>query len=88
MAGIVAKGFVGRSSSGSRSAFAALSGREREVLQLLAEGKNPKQAAYELGLSASTVAVHRKNIMDKLNIRNLAQLTKYALREGLTSLEG
>ena len=87
IAGVVAKGFAGRSSSGPPSAFAVLSEREREVLQLLAEGKSAKQIAYELGLSASTVAVHRKNVMDKLNIHNLAELTKYAVREGLTSLE-
>lgn len=87
IAGIVARGFVGRSSSGSRSAFGALSGREREVLQLLAEGSNPKEVARKLGISASTVGVHRKNIMDKLGIDNLPELTKYAVREGLTSLE-
>ncbi len=87
IASVVAKGFVSRSRSQPRLAFDVLSGREREVLQLLAEGKSAKQIAYELGLSASTVAVHRKNIMDKLDIHNLAELTKYAVREGLTSLD-
>ncbi len=87
IAGVVAKGFVGQASSGPRSAFDALSGREREVLQLLAEGKSTKEIAYELGLSASTVAVHRKNMMGKLGISSLPALTKYAVVEGLTSLE-
>ncbi len=87
IAGVVAEGFAGRPSSGSRSAFGVLSAREREVLQLLAEGRSAKEIARKLGLSASTVAVHRKNIMDKLNIHNLAELTKYAVREGLTSLQ-
>jgi DNA-binding NarL/FixJ family response regulator len=87
IAGVVAEGFVDRSRSQPRLAFDVLSGREREVLQLLAEGKNAKQIAHELGLSASTIAVHRKNIMDKLDIHNLAELTKYAVREGLTSLD-
>jgi DNA-binding NarL/FixJ family response regulator len=87
IAGVVAKGFVGRSPSKSRSAFSVLSEREREVLQLLAEGSNPKEIALKLGISASTIGVHRKNIMDKLGIHNLPELTKYAVREGLTSLD-
>lgn len=88
IAGVVAKGFVSRSRSQPRLAFDVLSGREREVLQLLAEGRNSKEIAYQLGLSPSTIAVHRKNIMDKLDIHNLAELTKYAVREGLTSIDG
>ncbi len=87
IAGVVAEGFVGRSPSESRSAFSVLSEREREVLQLLAEGSNPKEVALKLGISASTIGVHRKNIMDKLGIDNLPELTKYAVREGLTSLD-
>lgn len=87
IAGVVAQGFVGRSPSGSWSAFSVLSEREREVLQLLAEGGNPKEVARKLGLSASTIGVHRKNIMDKLGMDNLPELTKYAVREGLTSLD-
>ncbi len=64
-----------------------LSSREREVLQLLVEGKATKQIAYELFVSIKTVESHRKNIMEKLNIDNLPDLTKFAIREGLTSLE-
>ncbi|MBK6766246.1 MAG: response regulator transcription factor [bacterium] len=69
------------------SAFDILSGREREVLQLLAEGKSTKLIADLLNLSAKTVESHRAHIMDKLNLHSLPELTRYALREGLTSLE-
>ncbi len=64
-----------------------LSGREREVLQLLAEGKTTKQVAALLHLSAKTIESHRKQIMDKLDLHSIAELTKYAIRTGLTLLE-
>jgi RNA polymerase sigma factor (sigma-70 family) len=64
-----------------------LSPREREVLQLLAEGKTNKEMAAALDISVKTVESHRSQIMDKLNIRSIAELTKYAIRAGLTSLE-
>ena len=67
--------------------FAVLSAREREVLQLLAEGRATKEVAAELHLSVKTVESHRKQIMDKLEIRSIAELTKYAIREGLTPLD-
>ena len=63
-----------------------LCGREREVLQMIAEGKSTKEIALKLFVSTKTVETHRKQIMDKLNIRTVAGLTKYAIREGLTSL--
>ena len=69
------------------SAFSILSQREREVLQLLAEGKTTKQIGQRLHISPKTVEVHRLRIMDKLSIDNVAQLTKYAIQEGLTSSE-
>ena len=64
-----------------------LSPREREILQLLAEGKSTKEVASLLGISIKTVDSHRKQIMDKLRMFSIAELTKYALREGLTKLE-
>ncbi len=64
-----------------------LSGREREILQLLAEGKSAKNIADKFYLSVKTIETHRKNIMKKLNLYNLADLTKYAIRHGLTTLE-
>lgn len=68
------------------SVFSALSAREREVLQLLAEGNSTAQIADRICLSVKTVETHRKHIMEKLKINSIAELTKYAIREGLTSL--
>jgi len=59
--------------------------REKEVLQLVAEGKTTRTIAQMLNISKKTVDTHREHIMEKLNIRNIAGLTKYAIREGLTS---
>ncbi len=70
-----------------KSAFHVLSQREREVLQLLAEGKSTKQVAMQLYISPKTVEAHRLRVMHKLDIDNLALLTKYALQEGLTPHE-
>jgi len=67
--------------------YTLLTSREREVLQLLAEGRSTKETAALLFLSAKTVETHRKHIMEKLDIDNLAELVKYAIREGLTSPE-
>jgi DNA-binding NarL/FixJ family response regulator len=64
-----------------------LTTREREVLQLIAEGKTTKEIAEELHISTKTVEARRKQIMDKLDIHSIAQLTKYAIREGITSIE-
>ena len=64
-----------------------LSGREREVLQMLAEGKSSRTIAGRLHISVTTVDTHRKHIMDKLGFRSIAELTKYAVREGLTPLD-
>ncbi len=69
------------------SAFSILTKREREVLQLLAEGKTTKQIAKKLHISAKTVEIHRLNLMNKLKIDSIAQLTKYAIQEGLTQPE-
>jgi DNA-binding NarL/FixJ family response regulator len=65
-----------------------LTAREREVLQLLAEGKGAKQVAEILYISPKTVETHRKQIMDKLQLHSIAELTKYAIREGITPLGG
>jgi two-component system response regulator NreC len=60
--------------------------REREVLQHIADGKTTKEIASQLGLSPKTVETHRQNIMDKLEIYSTAELVKYAIREGLTTV--
>lgn len=60
--------------------------REREVLQLIAEGKSSKEIATTLRIAVSTTETHRRQIMEKLKLRSIAALTKYAIREGLTSV--
>jgi len=86
IADVVVKGFIHRSLKDDSTVFSILTDREREVLQLLSEGKTTKQIASLLKVSVKTIETHRQHIMDKLDIRSIAGLTKYALREGLTSL--
>ena len=83
---IVVRDFTVRSAERDCSAFSVLTAREREVLQLIAEGEAMKEIAQRLGLSVKTVETHRQRIMDKLEIHSVAELTKYAIREGITSL--
>ena len=63
-----------------------LTRRELQVLQLIADGRSTKEIAAILEVSVKTIETHRKQIMDKLGIRTIAGLTKYCIREGLTSL--
>jgi two-component system NarL family response regulator len=65
----------------------ALGARERETLQLIAEGHTSREIGELLHISVKTVEVHRQNIMNKLDLHSIAELTKYAIREGLTRLE-
>jgi DNA-binding NarL/FixJ family response regulator len=69
------------------SAFSTLGAREREVLQLVAEGKTSSETAREMHISVKTVETHRRNIVQKLGLHGTAELTKYAIREGLTSVD-
>ncbi|HEV8538892.1 MAG TPA: response regulator transcription factor [Bacteroidota bacterium] len=64
-----------------------LTPKEKEILQLIAEGNLTKEIAFQLNLSTKTVEKHRYNIMEKLNMHNIADLTKFAIMEGLTTLE-
>ncbi len=84
---IVIKDFIHLSKQETSSVFSILSTRERQVLQLITEGKATKEIAKVLCLSIKTIESHRKQIMDKLNIHNVAELTKYAIRQGLTQLK-
>jgi two-component system response regulator NreC len=79
--------YVSQLSKADYEAYRQLSDRERQVLQLLAEGNSTKEIAYKLRVSVKTVESHRQNIMTKLGIHSLPGLTKFAIREGLTSLE-
>ena len=81
---IVIDGYINRLSKGDDSAYSVLTPREREVLQLMAEGKSTKVIAKELCVSAKTVEWHRNQLMKKLGIQSVAELVKYAINEGLT----
>jgi DNA-binding NarL/FixJ family response regulator len=87
ISGVVVNDYVHLLSKGESVDAEVLSSREREVLQLLAEGKSTKQIALRLHISAKTVETHRRQIMEKLDIHSVAELTKYAIRKGFTSLE-
>jgi len=63
-----------------------LSTRETEVLRQIANGQSTKEIAFTLGLSAKTIETHRTNLMTKLDLKSIAELTKYAIRQGLTTL--
>lgn len=84
---VVIQDYLLKASETRASSDSILTAREREVLQLIAEGKSTKEAAQTLYVSVKTIETHRKQIMDKLDLHSIAELTKYALREGLTSLD-
>ncbi len=87
IAGGIVEDYVSRISADESSPSAILSGRERQVLQQLAEGKTTKQIALQLNRSPKTIETHRQRIMNKLELHSIAELTKYAVREGGASLE-
>ncbi len=87
IAGSVVQDYL-RQTPGDAPPGSPLTDREREVLQLLAEGRSTKQIAATLQLSPKTVETHRRRIMDKLSVYSVAELTRYAIREGLIGLEG
>ena len=85
--GVVVDNYVRQLSAADASSPVALTPKEREVLQLLAEGRTTKQIAIQLHVSGKTIETHRKHIMDRLDLHSVAELTKYAIREGITSLD-
>jgi len=85
--GVIVDDYIKRLSSTLKQQSEVLTMRERSVLQLLAEGKSTKQIALELHVSSKTIEANRRQIMEKLDIHSVAELTKYAILEGLTSLE-
>lgn len=78
---------IGQQAGNPFDAFTLLTDREREVLQLLAEGYATKEVADRLGLSVPTVHTHRQHLLKKLEARGLADLVRYAIREGITTPE-
>ena len=87
IASMVVQSYTRRLQDTDSSLLSTLTPREREVLQLIAEGRSVKEIAHTLHLSVKTVETHRQQTMNKLGIRTVAELTKFAVREGLTSLE-
>ncbi len=86
VASIVMEDYLENSSEDRSSTRSLLSVRELEVLQLLAEGKSTKQIAATLSLSIKTIESHRVRIMQKIDVSNIAELTRYAIREGIITL--
>jgi DNA-binding NarL/FixJ family response regulator len=86
IADLVVQGFLNPQAASVDTPASSLSSREREVLQLLAEGHSSKEIGLKLGISGVTVETHRRNIMNNLGLHSVAELTKYAVREGLTDL--
>lgn len=85
--GVVIDEHIRPPSEAGTSTYTTLGPREREIVQLLAEGHSSPEIARQLHISVRTVETHRRNIMSKLGVHNVAELTKYAIREGLTSLD-
>ena len=86
ISGLVVDEYLNRAGPHGKSAYAVLTEREREVLQLIAEGKSTKVIAKELYLSPKTIEWHRSQVMKKLCVESIAELVKYAISEGLTSV--
>ncbi|HUN65063.1 MAG TPA: response regulator transcription factor [Bacteroidota bacterium] len=87
IAGVVVTEYLHHLQSAGSGAHSPLTAKEREVLQLISEGKSTKEIASVLHVSIPTVDTHKQHIMEKLDLHSIAELTKYAVREGLTSLD-
>jgi DNA-binding NarL/FixJ family response regulator len=80
---MVLDGYLNDQPAGAPDELGILSDREREVLQLIAEGRSNKEVAQLLNLSVSTVESHRKHIMEKLDLHNTAAMVRFAVRKGI-----
>ena len=85
--GIVIEDYIQKSSKENPKSPAQLTTKEREVLQLIAEGNTSKEISSHLNIATKTVDSHRINIMNKLDLHNIAELTKFAIRYGITDLD-
>ncbi len=83
----VLQDYISRLPDDDSDLLSLLSAKEREVLQLIAEGKSTREIAERLAVSVHTVATHRSNILERLGMDSVADLIKFAIREGLTSLD-
>jgi DNA-binding NarL/FixJ family response regulator len=89
----VVSDYVGRTKGGKEkkpgiNPYEVLTSRQREILQLIAEGLSTKEIAQKLGLSINTVEVHRANLMERLNIHDIAGLVRYAIQTGIIEIKG
>lgn len=85
--GTVMNDYAAHAHTDKTSVFSKLSLREREILQLVAEGLTSEDIASRLFISIKTVSTHRRHIMKKTNLKSVAELTRYAISEGLVSLD-
>jgi DNA-binding NarL/FixJ family response regulator len=83
---MVLNGYLHQEKESQPSAKTVLTPREREVIQLLAEGKTSKEVAVALKLSVKTAETHRTNLMRKLDLHSVADLTLYAIRNGIVQI--
>jgi len=83
----VIEGYVRQAATTAGDSYEQLTGREREVLQLIAEGHSSREIAERLVISQKTVQTHRANLTEKLHLRSTAELTQYAIRKGLVCLD-
>lgn len=88
IATLVVKEYLQCIPEGTSNVYQSLTPREREILQLIADGKSIKEISWQLGTSNKTVETQRQAIMHKLNLFSIAELTKFAVRYGLTALKG
>ncbi len=86
IAGVVVDEFVQHRDTSKSKLASELTHKEREVLQLLAEGKSIREIAGTMFVSTTTIETHKQHIMEKLNLHSIAELTKFAVREGITDL--
>lgn len=87
IAGVLMQAYRERQGTDQKSAFSQLTGRELEVVQLIAEGYSTKAIAERMHVSAKTVGTHREHILQKLHLNGTADLTRYAIQEGIVSVE-
>ena len=87
VSGVVVEEYVRQIQGDEAASLLSLTEREREVLRLLVLGKHSKQAAAALNLSPKTIESHRQHIMEKLDLHSIADLTRFAIREGLVSAD-
>ena len=85
IAGLVVEELVRRTAAPGTPSLGGLTPRERQVLKLLADGMRPREIAQELAISVKTVEVHKQNLMNKLEIHTASELTRFAIREGLSA---